>query len=100
MPVDDRKNFAEIFEDWANNGDIDGFNAALIARRSNPEPYTDLVELWIATHQGRKITWDGYGVPGGIEGECGPKWCHYAQSARSRAKSGEWRKDGKVYSSD
>jgi len=28
MPVDDRKNFAEIFEDWANNGDIDGFNAA------------------------------------------------------------------------
>ncbi|KAH8748397.1 hypothetical protein BGZ57DRAFT_935320 [Hyaloscypha finlandica] len=92
MPVGDRKTFAEIFEDRVNNGDIDGFNAAW--------PYADLVELWIATLQGRRITWDDYGVPGSIEGECGPKWCHYAQSARSRAKSGEWRKDGEVYSSD
>jgi hypothetical protein len=27
MPIGDRETFAEIFEHWVNNGDIDGFNA-------------------------------------------------------------------------
>jgi alkanesulfonate monooxygenase SsuD/methylene tetrahydromethanopterin reductase-like flavin-dependent oxidoreductase (luciferase family) len=28
MPVGDQETVAEVFEDWVNNGDVDGFNVA------------------------------------------------------------------------
>ncbi|CZR67946.1 uncharacterized protein PAC_17845 [Phialocephala subalpina] len=52
---------ADVFEDWVNNADIDGFNVAYV---SNPESYEDLVELLVPVLQKRGLMWGEYTVPG------------------------------------
>ncbi|EXJ82049.1 hypothetical protein A1O1_08118 [Capronia coronata CBS 617.96] len=62
MPVGDPETVADVFEDWVNNADVDGFNVAYV---SNPESYEDLVELLVPVLQRRGLMWDDYTVPGG-----------------------------------
>ncbi|RDW63904.1 dimethyl-sulfide monooxygenase-3 [Coleophoma crateriformis] len=62
MPVGTPEMVADVFEEWANEGDIDGFNIAYV---SNPMSYEDIVELLVPVLQERGIMWKDYTVPGG-----------------------------------
>ncbi|KAF4626674.1 hypothetical protein G7Y89_g11481 [Cudoniella acicularis] len=62
MPVGTPEMVADVMEDWANNGDVDGFNLAYV---SNPESYEDIVELLVPVLQERGLMWKDYAVPGG-----------------------------------
>lgn len=62
MPVGTPDMIADVMEDFANNGGIDGFN---VAYASNPTSYEDLVDLLVPVLQERGLMWKDYAVPGG-----------------------------------
>jgi hypothetical protein len=53
---------ADVFEDWINIADVDGFNVAYL---SNPGSFEDVVELLVPELQKRGLMQEEYAVPGG-----------------------------------
>jgi len=62
MPVGTPEMVADVFEDWINIADVDGFNVAYV---SNPGSYEDVVELLVPELQRRGLMQTEYAVPGG-----------------------------------
>ncbi|RDW68671.1 luciferase-like protein [Coleophoma crateriformis] len=61
-PVGTPEMVADVFEDFFNATDIDGFNVVYV---SNPGSYEDVVELLVPELQKRGVMWQDYAVPGG-----------------------------------
>jgi alkanesulfonate monooxygenase SsuD/methylene tetrahydromethanopterin reductase-like flavin-dependent oxidoreductase (luciferase family) len=53
---------ADVFEEWINVADVDGFNIGLV---TNPQSSHDIVELLVPELQRRGLYWQDYDVPGG-----------------------------------
>jgi hypothetical protein len=62
MPVGTAEMVADVFEDWINIADVDGFNVAYV---SNPGSFEDVVELLVPELQRRGLMQTEYAVPGG-----------------------------------
>lgn len=62
MPVGTPEMVADVFEDWINIADVDGFNVAYV---SNPGSFEDVVELLVPELQRRGLMPMEYAVPGG-----------------------------------
>ncbi|KAH8646144.1 FMN-dependent oxidoreductase [Xylariales sp. PMI_506] len=62
MPVGTAEDVADVFEQWIEEADIDGFNVAYV---SNPDSYESIVELLIPELQKRGRMWTEYAFPGG-----------------------------------
>jgi hypothetical protein len=61
-PVGSVEQVADVFEEWVNEADCDGFNVAYV---SNPGSFEDVVELLVPELQRRGMMWLDYDVPGG-----------------------------------
>lgn len=53
---------ADVFEQWANEADVDGFNIGSV---TNPSSWEDVVDLLIPVLQERGLFWRDYDVAGG-----------------------------------
>ena len=62
MPVGTPEMVADVFEDWINIADVDGFNVAYV---SNPGSYEDVVDLLVPELQRRGLMQTEYSVTGG-----------------------------------
>jgi len=62
MPVGTPEMVADVFEDWINIADVDGFNVAYV---SNPCSFEDVVELLVPELQKRGLMQKEYAIPGG-----------------------------------
>ena len=61
-PVGSVEQVADVFEEWVNEADCDGFNVAYV---SNPGSFEDVVELLVPELMGRGMMWEDYDFPGG-----------------------------------
>ena len=61
-PVGSVEEVADVFEEWINVADVDGFNIGLV---TNPQSSHDIVELLVPELQRRGLFWKDYNVPGG-----------------------------------
>lgn len=61
-PVGSAEEVADVFEEWIDVADVDGFNIGLV---TNPQSSHDILELLIPELQKRSLFWKGYDVPGG-----------------------------------
>lgn len=61
-PVGSAEEVADVFEEWIDVADVDGFNIGLV---TNPQSSHDIVELLIPELQKRGLFWKDYDVPGG-----------------------------------
>lgn len=61
-PVGSAEQVADIFEEWVNEADCDGFNVAYV---SNPGSFEDVVELLRPELVKRGMMWEDYDYPGG-----------------------------------
>jgi hypothetical protein len=62
MPVGTPEMVADVFEDWINIADVDGFDVAYV---SNPGSFEDVVELLVPELQKRGLMQTEYAVLGG-----------------------------------
>ena len=62
MPVGTPEMVADVFENWINIADVDGFNVAYV---SNPGSYEDVVDLLVPELQRRGLMQTEYAVTGG-----------------------------------
>lgn len=60
VPIGSVEQVADVFQEWVNDADCDGFNVAYV---SNPESFEDVVELLIPELQRRGMYWDDYDFP-------------------------------------
>jgi hypothetical protein len=61
-PVGSVEQIADVFEEWVNEADCDGFNVAYV---SNPGSFEDVVELLRPELVRRGMMWEDYDFPGG-----------------------------------
>lgn len=61
-PVGSSTQIADVFEEWVNDADCDGFNVAYV---SNPGSFEDVVELLRPELVRRGIMWEYYDFPCG-----------------------------------
>jgi alkanesulfonate monooxygenase SsuD/methylene tetrahydromethanopterin reductase-like flavin-dependent oxidoreductase (luciferase family) len=61
-PVGTPEMIADVFEEWINIADCDGFNIAYV---SNPGSYEDVVDLLCPVLMKRGLMWEDYDVPQG-----------------------------------
>ena len=61
-PIGSASQVADVFEEWINEADVDGFNVAYI---TNPGGLNDVVELLVPELQRRGVYWDDYAAPQG-----------------------------------
>ncbi|RDW63905.1 nitrilotriacetate monooxygenase component A IIA synthase subunit A [Coleophoma crateriformis] len=61
-PIGTPEMVADVFQEWMDKTDVDGFNLVYV---SNPMSYEDIVELLVPELQKRKLMWSDYTVPGG-----------------------------------
>ncbi|RDW85973.1 luciferase-like protein [Coleophoma crateriformis] len=76
IPVGTPEMVADVFQKWFEEAGVDGFNVSYV---TNPQSYTDLVELLVPELQRRGIYWDDYAAPGGTMREnfyAKPGQCH------------------------
>jgi hypothetical protein len=83
-PVGSVQEVADVFEEWVNVADCDGFNIAYV---TNPSSFEDVVELLVPELQRRGMYWDDYKVPRGTfrenlmgEGSAKLRADHYGSS--------------------
>lgn len=61
-PVGTPEMVADVFEQWVNEADVDGFNISYI---TGPESFEDIVYLLRPELVKRGLMWEDYEVPGG-----------------------------------
>lgn len=61
-PVGSVTQVADVFEEWVNEGDCDGFNVAYV---SNPGSFEDVVDLLRPELVRRGLMWEDYDFPEG-----------------------------------
>ncbi|RDW76114.1 DszA family xenobiotic compound monooxygenase-2 [Coleophoma crateriformis] len=61
-PVGSAEEVADVFQEWVNIADCDGFNIAYV---SNPGSFEDVVEILRPELVKRGLMWEDYDVPGG-----------------------------------
>jgi alkanesulfonate monooxygenase SsuD/methylene tetrahydromethanopterin reductase-like flavin-dependent oxidoreductase (luciferase family) len=61
-PVGTVEEVADVFQQWAEEADVDGFNVGSV---TNPTSWEDVVDLLIPELQRRGLYWSDYDVPGG-----------------------------------
>ncbi|KAH8883609.1 Nitrilotriacetate monooxygenase component A/pristinamycin IIA synthase subunit A [Thozetella sp. PMI_491] len=61
-PVGTAEMVADVFEQWVDEADVDGFNIAYI---TTPGSQEDIVDLLVPELQKRGLMWEDYAVPGG-----------------------------------
>ena len=61
-PVGTAEEVADVFEQWIDEADVDGFNIGSV---TNPGSWTDVVDLLVPVLQARGLYWQDYDVPGG-----------------------------------
>lgn len=62
VPIGSVTQVADVFEEWINEADCDGFNVAYV---SNPGSFEDVVELLVPELMKRGLMWEDYDFPGG-----------------------------------
>lgn len=98
-PVGSASQIADVFKEWINEADVDGFNVAYI---TNPGGCQDVVELLVPELQRRGLFWDDYAVPQGTfrenlyasPGEKALRADHYGSRFKWRAEEKEENKSG------
>ncbi|KIW00487.1 uncharacterized protein PV09_08008 [Verruconis gallopava] len=81
-PVGTPEMVADVFEEWINEADVDGFN---ISYTTSPQSFEDVVDLLRPELVKRGLMWEDYDVPGGtlrenltgIKGQKGISKDHY-----------------------
>ena len=61
-PIGTAEEVADVFQEWIDVADVDGFNIGAI---TNPGSWEDVVDLLIPVLQKRGLYWEDYDVPGG-----------------------------------
>ena len=61
-PVGTAEEVADVFEQWLDESDVDGFNIGSV---TNPGSWEDVVDLLVPVLQKRGRYWSDYDVPGG-----------------------------------
>lgn len=61
-PVGTAEEVADVFEQWVDEADVDGFSIGSV---TNPSSWEDVVDLLIPELQKRRLYWMDYDVPGG-----------------------------------
>jgi hypothetical protein len=88
-PVGTPEMVADVFEQWINEADVDGFNISYI---TSPESFEDIVYLLRPELVKRGLMWEDYDVPGGTlrenlngKGQKGLRSDHYGYSFKWKA---------------
>lgn len=61
-PVGTADEVADVFQQWVEEADVDGFNIGSV---TNPGSWEDVVDLLVPVLQERGLMWKDYAVPGG-----------------------------------
>ncbi|KAI1344642.1 Nitrilotriacetate monooxygenase component A/pristinamycin IIA synthase subunit A [Xylariaceae sp. FL0016] len=61
-PVGTAEEVADVFKQWVEEADVDGFNVGSV---TNPSSWEDVVDLLVPVLQERGLYWKEYDVPGG-----------------------------------
>ncbi|EXJ90261.1 hypothetical protein A1O1_03360 [Capronia coronata CBS 617.96] len=61
-PVGTAEEVADVFQQWVEEADVDGFNIGSV---TNPGSWEDVVDLLVPVLQERGMMWKDYAVPGG-----------------------------------
>ncbi|EXJ80690.1 hypothetical protein A1O3_06974 [Capronia epimyces CBS 606.96] len=61
-PVGTAEEVADVFQQWVDEADVDGFNIGSV---TNPGSWEDVVDLLVPVLQRRGMMWLDYAVPGG-----------------------------------
>ncbi len=61
-PVGTAEEVADVFQQWLEEADVDGFNIGSV---TNPSSWEDVVDLLVPVLQERGLYWKDYDVPGG-----------------------------------
>lgn len=90
-PVGTAEEVADVFEQWIEEADVDGFNIGSV---TNPSSWEDVVDLLIPVLQERGLYWRDYDVPGGtfrenLMGQKELRADHYGATFKPKVEAGK-----------
>lgn len=89
-PVGTAEEVADVFQQWVEEADVDGFNIGSV---TNPGSWEDVVDLLVPVLQERGLFWKDYDVPGGtfrenLMGQSELRSDHYGASFKAGGLNG------------
>ena len=89
-PVGTAEEVADVFQQWIEEADVDGFNIGSV---TNPGSWEDVVDLLVPVLQERGMYWKDYDVPGGtfrenLMGQKELRADHYGASFKAGGENG------------